>query len=299
MNLTLRQLRAFAAVARHASFTRAAERLHLSQPALTVQIRELEAALEARLFDRNTRQVKLTAIGRELLPAFERVLGDLDALALGSRQLAAGNRGLVRIAALPSICATRLPEAIARLNATHPAIRVELRDTVAQRILALVASEEVDFGIGSFAGAERGFTLAELATDRLAAVYPKGHALDRRSSILVKDLAGWPLIFMDTQSSVRAHVERAFAARGIATAPAFEVTYMSTAVGLVKAGLGVSLLPTSALELELASGLRVRVLRDAALRRSISLIRKEGRSLSPAAERLLSVLRGTLRRAQS
>ncbi len=295
MNLSLRKLRAFSAVARSASFTRAAERLHLSQPALTVQIRELEEELGVRLFDRNTRQVKLTASGRDLLPALERVLSDLDAVTQSSRELAAGGRGTVRVAALPSMCATRLPQAIARLRKGHPAIRIELRDTVAQKILALVASEEVDFGIGSFDGVERGFELSALASDRLAAVFPKGHALDMRKSLSLRDLARWPLILMDTQSSVRAHVERTFAAHGLATAPAFEVTYMSTAVGLVRAGLGVSLLPTSALELESAYGLEVRVLRDPALRRAISVVRKSGRTLSPAAGRFLATLRATLR----
>ncbi|QJR13438.1 LysR family transcriptional regulator [Usitatibacter palustris] len=298
MNLNLKQLRAFSAVARSASFTRAAVRLHLTQPALTVQVRDLESALGVRLFDRNTRQVKLTAIGRDLLPTLERVLADLDAVAEDTRQLAAGHRGRVRVAALPSICATRLPRAIAQLAKTHPAIRVELRDTVAQRIIALVAAEEVDFGIGSFEGLGREFELLPYTTDRLAAVFRKGHALDKRATLKLEDLAEWPLIFMDTQSSVRAHVERTFSARGIAKPPAFEVTYMATAVGLVRAGLGVSLLPTSALELELATGLRVHPLRDAALRRNISIVRRAGRTFSPAAQRLLEALRAEARPAR-
>ena len=291
MNFSLRQLRAFSAVARGASFTRAAERLHLSQPALTVQIRELESALGVRLFDRSTRHVRLTAIGRDLLPALERVLADLDAVGEDTRALAAGHRGRVRVAALPSICATRLPQAIARLKRDHPGIRVELRDTVAQRILALVAAEEVDFGIGSFERVERGLELGAWTTDRLAAVFQKGHPLARRPTLRLADLADSPLIFMDAQSSVRAHVERALGARGIARTPAFEVTYMSTAVGLVRAGLGVSLLPTSALELALASDLRVRPLSDPALKRRISIVRRSGRTLSPAAERLIAALR--------
>lgn len=291
MNVTLRQLRAFVAVARAASFTRAAERLHLSQPALTVQVRELESALGARLLDRNTRQVKLTDAGRELLPTLERVLADLDGVTQSSRALAAGERGRVRVAALPSISATRLPAAIARLRERYPAIRVELRDTVAQKILALVAAEEVDFGIGSFEGAGRGFEMRPLGSDRLALVCPKGHPLDRRRNVAVKDLADWPLVLMDSMSSVRAHVQRAFAARGREATPAYEVTYMSTAVGLVRAGLGVSLLPTSALELRGMEGLRVRELSDAALSRPLSVVLKSGRSLSPAAERLVQALR--------
>src|SRR5688572_33127345 len=109
MNFSLRQLRARSAVARTASFTRAAAELNMSQPALTVQIRSLEAALGLRLLDRNTRRVQLTAIGRELLPVFERVLGDIRAVTENARELAAGDRGTVQVAALPSVCARLLP----------------------------------------------------------------------------------------------------------------------------------------------------------------------------------------------
>src|SRR5687767_474688 len=109
MNFNLRQLRALSALARAGNFTRAAAELHLSQPALTVQIRELEAALGLKLVDRNTRRVQLTSIGRELLPIFERVLGDIHAVAENAREMASGSRGTVHVAALPTVCARLLP----------------------------------------------------------------------------------------------------------------------------------------------------------------------------------------------
>lgn len=291
MDFNLRQLRAFAAIARTGSFTRAAAELHLSQPALTVQVRTLEEALGSRLLDRTTRGVRLTEAGRELLPVFERVLGDLRAVAESARSLASGDRGVVRVAALPSVCSHLLPRTMARLRASHPGIAVRLRDTVAQRIVSLLHAEEADLGIGSFQPAERGLEVAPLAEDGMVAVLPPRHALRARRRVRLAELAACPLVFMDTQSSVRRLVDQAFAGAGIAVVPAHEVTYMSTAAGLVKAGLGVAILPATAFELESVPGLATRPIADASLRRRIGIARKAGRSVSPAAAAFLAALR--------
>jgi DNA-binding transcriptional LysR family regulator len=109
MDPDLKQIRSFVAVAQLESFTRAASLLHVSQPALTVQIRNLEDALGLRLFDRNTRTVALTRIGRDLLPALQRILRDLDAVVAEARDVATQRRGIVRLAALPSFAAGILP----------------------------------------------------------------------------------------------------------------------------------------------------------------------------------------------
>jgi DNA-binding transcriptional LysR family regulator len=117
MNLDVRQLRAFVTVAECSSFTRAAAGLNLSQPALTVQIRKLEQALGVRLFDRNTRVVALTRNGAELLPTLGRILRDLDGVLAETRQLATMQRGIVRLAVLPSFASGVLPEVIAGFRA--------------------------------------------------------------------------------------------------------------------------------------------------------------------------------------
>ena len=291
MNFTLRQLRAFATVARTGSFTRAAAELHVSQPALTVQVRDLEAALGLKLVDRNTRRVQLTAIGRELLPVFERVLGDIRAVAENARELAAGDRGTVLVAALPSLCSRLIPAAIARLKRTHPGVTVRLQDTVALRILAAVRSEEADFGIGSFGSLGAAFETTPLLEDRMVAVMPRNHCLAAKASITLREAAAHPLVLMDTQSSVRAVVEAALLGESASASPAYEVTYMSTAVGFVQAGLGVAILPATALELGLAKGIVTRPIRGVAMRRPIVIARKAGRSLAPAARIFIDQLR--------
>src|SRR3954452_6546672 len=147
MDLNLRQVRAFVSVVHTGSFTRAAVLLNLSQPALTVQIRRLEEALDARLLDRTSRTVAPTRLGRELLPVFQRVLRELDAVVIDTRDLAAQRSGAGRGARLPSFAASALAEAIALFRADHPRVTFLIKDVIAQRVLNLVRSEEVDLGI--------------------------------------------------------------------------------------------------------------------------------------------------------
>src|SRR5882724_5269187 len=146
IDLNLRQLQTFVTVARLGSLTRAANLLHLSQPALTKQIRQLEETLGVRLLDRNTRGVEPTRIGKELVPSVERLLTEINSVIVNIKELAARSRGVVRVAALPTIAATILPAAIAKLKERHPGISVRLNDKLAQRIVKLVKDEEVDFG---------------------------------------------------------------------------------------------------------------------------------------------------------
>src|SRR5882672_9078663 len=169
MTAELRHIEAFLAVARCGNFTRAAAELHVSQPALTVQIRQLEAALGVRLFDRNNRTVGLTQPGRELVAPLERVLLDVRSIVEGANDVAAHRRGAVTVASLPSIAAELLPRAIADLSHRHQGIAVRVRDVVAARVLELVKSGEVDFGLGSCERFDRDVSEQPLLADRLAA----------------------------------------------------------------------------------------------------------------------------------
>jgi DNA-binding transcriptional LysR family regulator len=196
------------------------------------------------------------------------------------------------VAALPSICSTLLPAVVAQVRSRHPGIVVRLHDAVAQRVLALVRAEEVDFGVGGFERVDAGMAVAPLFSDRLVAVLPSRHRLARKRRLTLADLTTAPLILMDSQSSVRALVEEAFLRSGKVLAPAYEVTYMTTAVGLVKAGQGITLIPSSAFELRTLSGMQVREVAHRGFERRIGVLRKAGRTVSPAAEGFIDVLKG-------
>jgi LysR family carnitine catabolism transcriptional activator len=290
MTAELRHIEAFVAVARLGSFTRAATDLHVSQPALTVQIRQLEAALGLRLFDRNNRRVALTQPGRELVAPFERLLFDVRSIVGSAHDLAAHRRGEVTVACLPSIAAGLLPRAIAALALEHAGIVVRVRDQVAGRVVEIVKSGEADFGLGTCQDVDRGVSTEPFSSDRLAAFVPRAHPLARRTRIALKELAGSPLILTGKDTSVRVLVDRALTDAHIGALVAHETTYMTTALGLAEAGLGVAILPESALPAGSRALVRIGIHRPV-LTREISIIMRAGRSLSPAAERLVQVLR--------
>lgn len=295
MNLTLRDLEAFLGVAQFGNFTRAARALHMSQPALTVRIRHLEDALGVRLIDRTTRSVALTPVGREFLPRVERVLGEIEAVAGNARDLAGRRLGLVTVAALPSVASTLLPATIVAFKDGHPGVTVRVRDGVAQRVSSLVKSGEADFGIGSPLKRDPELRFSSLMTDPLGAVFRPGHPLERRRRVRLRDLVACPLIVMDAEYSVRALIERAFESIGRPMLPAYEASYVPTALGLAKAGLGVAIIAYSAADAAAtqAAGLRARIIEHPSLLRQIGLIESVGRSLSPAAQQLAATIRAT------
>lgn len=283
MDLSLRQVRAFLAVARFGSFTRAAATLHLSQPALTVQIRKLEDALKIRLLDRNSRSVELTSIGRELLPLLQRTMQDVDAIVADTHAKSAGRLGMVRIASLPSFAASVLPEAIIACRKRNPGIGFAVRDAVAGQVMRLVLREEVDLGITGGAVTDHEFETLHAVRDRLCLVYPAGHPIALRRSIKVDDIVELPLVLTDPMTSVRVLVDAAFHALGRVPLMACETTYMMTAVAMVRAGLGVTILPASAREIRAERGLKCRPIDDPAFVRVVSIVKRRERTLPPAA----------------
>jgi DNA-binding transcriptional LysR family regulator len=295
MDVNLRQVRAFVSVAHLKSFTRAAQLLHISQPALTVQIKKLEEDLQIKLLDRNSRMVDLTRVGLELLPVFQRILHELDSVVVDTRALATKQHGVVRIAALPSFAAGLLPAAISRFRRSNPRMTFVLRDMIASRVNDSVRSGEVDLGITGGELFDPELEILHSYQDHMHAVFPSGHPFERKRRITLEDLAEVPLILMNSETSVRAIVDAAFVAAGRLPIPACEAIYMMTAVGMVKAGLGVSILPASAKEVRAEPSLVSRVIEEAALARQIAIIKKANRTLPPAAQLFLDVVLNTIR----
>jgi DNA-binding transcriptional LysR family regulator len=291
----IRHIRAFFAVAKLGNFTRAAGKLHMSQPALTVQIRRLEESLGVRLFDRTKRQVALTQVGRDLMKPLEQVLADLDMVEKTSQDMKSVRRGRVKIAALPSLSAGLIPLTIRHFTAKHPDIDVHLNDVLAEKVLQLVKAEEVDFGIGSRLGPDRDIEVTALLTDRLCALFPEDHALAKRRFLALRDIVAFPLILMAEGSSVRTFLENILERQKLEFSLVCQSNYMSTAVGLVRAGLGVCILPESVINVAVCDGVSVKPITTPKMVRSIDIIRKRNRSLSPAAQQFVESLKETAR----
>ncbi|ALK30648.1 LysR family transcriptional regulator [Burkholderia plantarii] len=293
MDLNLRELRAFVTVAQAGNFTRAAARLHLSQPALTVQIRRLEQTVGARLFDRNSRSVALTQTGRELLPLLQRSLDDMERVLRDARALGDGTAGTVRLACLPTFAASVLPDLIREFRRQVPQARFEIRDGVASAVDALVRGEEVDLGLTGGERVDPALEVLHAGSDRLVVVCPRGHPLARRRRVTAADLAAHPLVLTARGTSVRAVVDTALAApAGAGRLPevACEPTYMMTAVAMVRGGLGVTILPASAREVLAEPELVTRPIADAAFARPVALVKRRGRTLPRIAEAFAAAL---------
>lgn len=291
MDLSLRDIRAFIAVAQTGSFTRAATRLHLSQPALTVQIRRLEETLGTRLFDRNSRNVALTPVGRDLLPLLQKSLHDMEHVLADARALSGGASGTVRIACLPSFAASALPDLIRDFRAELPDVSFQIRDVVASVVDALVRNEDVDIGLtggtkaaGQTGAADTALDVLYEGEDRLVAVCPKRHPLARRRTVRLADLLRTPLVLTARGTSVRAVVDAALADADTSPTIACEPTYMMTAVAMVRGGLGVTILPASAREMRAEADLVARPVDDPRFVRPIALVKKRGRTLPPVTE---------------
>lgn len=305
MNVDLHQLRIFVAVARLGNFTRAAERLSLSQPSLSLHVRQLEQDLRVRLFDRSTRSVTLTRAGDDFLPIAERLLDDFQSAVAAVTDLAARRRGRVAVAVLPSVAAELLPRAIALLRARHPDVSVSLRDDVAEHIPARVRSGEVDFGLGAIDSVDADISGSALISDELIAVLPPAHPLANASKTISatktswRALARYPFVAMSRDSSVRRLTEQAFAHNGLVLEPAFEAKYMSTAIGLIANGLGVGALPSSALSMVDQAALSHAAIHGPVMKRRIGIMTRRGRSLSPAAQALIEALKGAAAKDRS
>jgi DNA-binding transcriptional LysR family regulator len=279
MDLNLREIRAFVTVATAGNFTRAAAQLHLSQPALTVQIRRLEEIVGARLFDRNSRSVTLTQTGRELLPLLQRSLEDMERVLRDARALGDGSSGTVRLACLPTFAASTLPDLIRAFRQQVPRSTFLIRDAVASHVLALVRSEEVDIGLTGGDVFDASLEVLYSGSDRLVAVCPKTHALARKRRISVADLAASPLVLTAPGTSVRSVVDAALKASGATPDIACEPTYMMTAVAMVRGGLGITILPQSAREVLAEPELVAKPVDDPAFVRATALVKKRGRTL--------------------
>lgn len=284
INVTLRQLEAFVAVARTLSFSLAAQQVHLSQPALSATIRKLEDAIGARLFDRTTRTVALTSVGMEVLAIAENLLRELDDAFVGVRALVGGKRGRVAIAASPSLAAGFVPEVVATFQRTYPYIDLQVHDAVFGAAIELIRAGKVDLAITPEKFADAELKHRELFRDHLVLLCRSDHPLAKLRTVTWKDLQPHSLVSLTSKSSVRHLVEAAYLQHGTSLRPAFEVEHASTVMGFVAQGLGVGVLPFSLIPLVRVKRVVYRRITRPEIHRLICIVTLKSRSPSPAAE---------------
>lgn len=292
--MDLSQLAYFRAAAQLEHFSRAADTMHVAQPALSRQIRTLETELGVALFDRVGRGVRLTAAGRAILPRVERVLAETDAIGRDVRALLELESGLVALGFLHSIGAHLLPGILAAFRARHPAIGFTLHEGPYSDLEERVRRGDLDLAISSpLPSGDDDLLTTYLLRDDLVVALPPHHPQAAHDEVRLAALAREPFIFLGAKfGELRRITWDACTRAGFTPRVAFEAEGLATMRGLVGAGLGVALLPGLASHIrdEKGPGLVCRPLAGSPAHRMIGLIRHRERVLSPAADAFVEVI---------
>jgi len=241
----LRHLRAFCAVAEELHFGRAARRLGLSQPPLSLQVRRLEEQVGARLFERSSRRVALTDAGAALYPQARRLLQELESALAAAGRAGAGAEGLLRVAFAPSMMFQLLPEVVRRFREAHPGVRLELRELPTARQLAALRAGELDVAFAREPQADAALRLETIASEPLRVALARQHPLARRRQLRLSALRAepWVLFPRDIAPGLHDQVLGLCRSAGFSPRVVQESHEIFTTVGLVGAGVGVTIVP--------------------------------------------------------
>jgi DNA-binding transcriptional LysR family regulator len=290
VDLSLRKIRSFMIVAELRSFRRAAEQIHISPPALSTHIRELEETIGVPLLHRTTRNVELTEEGARFLERIRPLFSGLDAVIEEFREEADLLRGRISIACLPSIVSHVLPPMIVTLKERHPGIALRVLDLGYSAMIGAIKSGEADLGIGPIPENDSAFDVEPLIEDGFVALVPVGHPLAGKRSVSMDELARFPFIGRKVGTSIRDALDRAVAASGTKLNIAHELVYHHSVGSMVQAGLGVTALPSMSLPtLNFPNAVAIPI-SSPRLARRIGVIRRKGGGISPAVREFLAML---------
>lgn len=290
-NLSLRQLRAFWLVAQESSMTRAAARMHLTISALSMLVRTLEEELGVRLFERTTRNIKLTEAGRQFLPTARDVFFALESGLQTLRESKRLKSERLSVVTSPLLAASLVPAVIAQFRAEFPHVTVTLVDAPVDQVVAQVREAKCDFGICTADVALTDLVTQVLYEDTLVLACSPDHPLADRRDLTWADLADQSLVMMTTGSGLRRLVDQNLGQSTQRIKPAFEVANVQTAVGLVAAGLGVAVLPAYSLARVGADRVAAVPLNAPVVTREIVALCARARPFSMAAEAFLKLFK--------
>jgi DNA-binding transcriptional LysR family regulator len=284
----LADLRAFITAAELRSFAAAAKTLHLSVPAFSRRISNLEARLGVRLFDRTTRSMELTLLGSRFLREITSAVQDLDRSVLGLRDAAQLEAGDVTIGCVFSAVHHFLPPVIDAYRERHPNVLVRIIEQGADGVFASVRHGEADFGINYIGMQESEVAFTPLLNEPYVLACRADHALGARRTVRWEELAAWDHVRVSHASRNRVLIDQALAELPALPRPVCEVQHVSTLIGLVEAGLGVAIVPELTVPRRPATVIGVPL--EPTVTRSMGIIQRAGRTLSPAADAFAKLL---------
>lgn len=291
MGLTLRHVRAFVEVAHQGSFRRAAEKLFVSQPALTITINQLEELVGVGLLHRTTRRVNLSIDGEDFLPIAERLVADFDRAISDLKASAKRRGGQVTVAVLPSLTINLLPEIFARFKSSNPGVRVILRDDNARGVQRQVLNNESEFGISNRWEEDSELEFTPLTLDPVGLVCPPDHPLGKsKGSIAWRKLEGFPFAGMSQDTGVHKLINAIEGCPESLRLPEYEVLTMAALGGLLEAKLAITALPLLAVPSHMHPALVFRTLIEPRVERQLCIITRRDFPLSAAAQKLRDTL---------
>jgi DNA-binding transcriptional LysR family regulator len=294
----LKPLRAFDAVARHRSFTRAAIELDRTQTTVSLQVRELERQLDVRLINRTTRRVTLTDAGIKLADALSSGFQRIDAGLLAARRQGDGHRGRITIACVPSLSSSRLPTMLSTFAIQGPKTHIDVEELTSSEIVLALLDDRVDLGIGPCADLlPPEITFTPAGEESLCAVLAPSASFTGRTGIKLEALAKLSLVTLSGSVLLQRVLDQVARTRGLKLTSSAEVRHVGTAISMARAGLGVAIVPRLALPDTLTSDLLVLPIIDPPVARRIGVITRRDKQLNIQTIKLARHIRSTLSRS--
>lgn len=290
MNVTIKQVKAFVAVAQTRSFAEASVLVHLSQPALSITIKNLEALVGGRLIARTTKTLALTPEGEVFYPVAKRLLADWDSAMLDLHNHFAMRRGKLAIAVMPSFASNLLSSLLVRYRERYPDINVSVQDVVAENVVEMVRQGRVELGVSFDPGESEGVSFEPLFLDRFVAVFPDGHPLLEKKRIAWEVLQSDPFLLLQRPSNIRHLIEKTLSEHDLKLRVEFEAHQLDTIGCMVASGLGVSAVPSLCTAQMERQGAVCRPLDKPFIARRVGIITRQRYPLSSVARAMVEVL---------
>jgi DNA-binding transcriptional LysR family regulator len=293
--ISLTQLRAFDAVARHLSFNRAAAGLGRSQATVSVQVRDLERQLDVQLLDRTTRRVALTEAGEALADGLQKGFDVIAASLTATREYAHPRQGRVVIACVPSLSGVRFPMIIAGYRKRDPVIPIDIQELTYVEMLDAIQHGSVDFGIGPCGEPPPdGIAFSAAVDDPLCILLSANYPIKHEGTVPLSLLKSLPLIFLSRSAPLNRSLKEVAEAQGIKLSANTKVRHVHTAIGMVRAGVGAAIVPRLALPDIIDPDLLALPIADTPLIRKVGILTFRGRRLQASAAELVRYIRSSL-----
>jgi DNA-binding transcriptional LysR family regulator len=296
VDLQLAHLRTLAVIARQGSFSRAARELHLTQPAVSMQVRQLERGLGLPLLERVGKRAFPTRAGEVLLDHATRAFRELEAGVAHVQELRGVVAGRVRLGTSASISVYLLPLALRKFRARFPDIELVVVTGLASDIARGLVANDLDVGLVSLPVRDRQLAVAPFYRDRLVAIAPPERRWRRGAPVRAAELAQLPLILFDQGSTVRRMIDGWFHRARLVARPVMELGNTEAMKRFVEAGMGVSITSEFSVKADVAAGRLVALPLEPAVMRQIGLVRRRDKALTPPLAAVLDALEGLRRR---